>query len=212
MRSIINDIGLISLTILGLGPFGLSAQGQEYIVTYKGDTVLGNIERLDYSPKTGIFINSRSVNKIGYEDQVRFIDVNGKESIYVCGEIMGFNDAGRFFESFYIPDMNSEGINIVFSEKIVSGKANLYKVVQSVIKSGPTRQPEKTIQEYQYLAVAGKPTVRMSSSKKKLRELLIEYLSDDEISIAAINQKSFNKSIVREILRDYNLRKLSKSP
>jgi hypothetical protein len=212
MKSIINCIGLTLLTILGLGTFGISAQGQEYLVTYKGDTVFGTIERVDFSPKTGIFINSRSVNKIGYEDQVRFIDENGKESIYVCGEIMGFNGAGRFFESFYIHDINKEGNNMVFSEKIVSGKANLYKVVQSVIKSGPTRQPEKTVQEYRYLAVAGKPTVRMSSSKKKLRELLIEYLSDDEITLAAINEKGFKNSIVREILRDYNLRNLSKSP
>ncbi len=61
MRPIINDIWLILLTVLGLAPLGLTAQSQEYIITYKGDTVLGNIERLDFSPETGIFINTRSV-------------------------------------------------------------------------------------------------------------------------------------------------------
>jgi len=119
---------------------------------------------------------------------------------------MGFNDAGLFFESFYVPDLNKEGRNIVFSEKIVSGKANLYKVVQSVVRSSPTRETENSIQELQYLAVAGKPTVRMSKSKKKLRELLSNYLSDDEITLAAINEKSFNKSRLLDILRDYNQR------
>ena len=206
MRPIINDIWLILLTILGLAPLGLTAQSQEYIITYKGDTVFGNIERLDFSPETGIFINTRSVDKVGYEDQVRFIDENGKESTFACGEIMGFNDAGRFFESFYTPDLNKEGRNMVFSEKIVSGKANLYKVVQSVVKRAATRETENTVQEYQYLAVAGKPTVRMSNSKKKLRELLSNYLSDDEITLAAINDKGFNKSQLRDILKEYNQR------
>jgi len=206
MRPIINDIWLIFLTILGLVPLGLSAQSQEYILTYKGDTVLGNIERLDFSPETGIFINTRSVDKVGYEDQVRFIDENGKESTFACGEIMGFNDAGRFFESFYTPDLNKEGRNMVFSEKIVSGKANLYRVVESAVIRAPTRETENTVQEYQYLALAGKPTVRMSNSKKKLRELLSNYLSDDEITLAAINDKGFNKSQLRDILKEYNQR------
>jgi len=206
MDSIIYFLRIISLLVIALAPFQICAQNQDYIITYRGDTVLGKIERLDIIPEAGIFINTRSVNRVGYEDQVRFTDESGKESTFACGEIMGFNDAGRFFESFYTPDLNKEGRNMVFSEKIVSGKANLYRVVESAVIRAPTRETENTVQEYQYLALAGKPTVRMSSSKKKLRELLSNYLSDDEITLAAINEKGFNKSQLRYILRDYNRR------
>lgn len=196
---------IISLLVIALAPFQIYSQGQDYIITYKGDTILGNIERLDFRPEIR-FITDKAFDMVGYEDQVIFIDENGKESTFACGEIMGFNDAGLFFESFYVPDLNKEGRNMVFSEKIVSGKANLYKVVQSVVRSSPTRETENSVQELQYLAVAGKPTVRMSKSKKKLRELLSNYLSDDEITLAAINEKSFNKSRLLDILRDYNQR------
>jgi len=195
---------IISLLVIALAPFQIYSQGQDYIITYKGDTILGNIERLDFRPE--IRFITEAFDMVGYEDQVIFIDENGKESTFACGEIMGFNDAGLFFESFYVPDLNKEGRNMVFSEKIVSGKANLYKVVQSVVRSSPTRETEYSVQELQYLAVADKPTVRLSKSKKKLRELLSNYLSDDEITLAAINEKSFNKSRLQDILRDYNQR------
>jgi len=196
---------IISLLVIALVPFQIYSQGQDYIITYKGDTILGNIDRLAFRPEIK-FITDKAFDMVGYEDQVVFIDENGKESTFACGEIMGFNDAGLFFESFYVPDLNKEGRNMVFSEKIVSGKANLYKVVKSVVRSTPTRETVNTVQELQYLAVAGKPTVRMSKSKKKLRELLSNYLSDDEITLAAINEKSFNKSRLQDILRDYNQR------
>ena len=196
---------IISLLVIALVPFQIYSQGQDYIITYKGDTILGNIERLDFRPEIR-FITDKAFDMVGYEDQVIFIDENGKESTFACGEIMGFNDAGLFFESFYVPDLNNEGRNMVFSEKIVSGQANLYKVVKSVVRSSPTRETQNSVQELQYLAVAGKPTVRMSKSKKKLRELLSNYLSDDEITLAVINEKSFNKSRLHDILRDYNQR------
>ena len=196
---------IISLLVIALVPFQIYSQGQDYIITYKGDTILGNIDRLAFRPEIR-FITDKAFDMVGYEDQVIFIDENGKESTFACGEIMGFKDAGQFFESFYVPDLNKEGRNMVFSEKIVSGKANLYKVVQSVVRSSPTRETQNSVQELQYLAVAGKPTVRMSKSKKKLRELLSNYLSDDEITLAAINEKSFNKSRLQDILMDYNQR------
>ena len=196
---------IISLLVIALVSFQIYSQGQDYIITYKGDTILGNIDRLDFRPEIR-FITDKPFDMVGYEDQVIFIDENGKESTFACGEIMGFNDAGLFFESFYVPDLNKEGRNMVFSEKIVSGQANLYKVVKSVVRSSPTRETQNSVQELQYLAVAGKPTVRMSKSKKKLRELLSNYLSDDEITLAVINEKSFNKSRLQDILRDYNQR------
>lgn len=205
MDSIIYFLRIISLLVIAMVPFQICAQNQDYIITYRGDTVLGKIERLDITPGTRSS-DFKAIDRVGYEDQVRFTDESGQESTFACGEIMGFNDAGLFFESFYVPDLNKEGRNMVFSEKIVSGKANLYKVVQSVVRSSPTRETENYVQELQYLAVAGKPTVRMSKSKKKLRELLSNYLSDDEITLAAINEKSFNKSRLLDILRDYNQR------
>lgn len=197
---------IILLSVIALAPFEICAQSQDYIVTYKGDTVLGNIDRWDFSPRIGLFITSGAVDMVGYEDEVRFVDESGEESTFACGEIMGFNDAGRFFESFYVPDLNKEGRNMVFSEKIVAGRANLYEVVQSEIKRAPTMETFNTIHEFQYLALAGKPTVRIPNSKKKLRGLLSNYLSDDEITLAAINEKSFNKSRLQDILRDYNQR------
>ena len=196
---------IISLLVIALAPFQIYSQGQDYIITYKGDTILGNIDRLEFRPEIR-FITDKAFDMVGYEDQVIFIDENGKESTFACGEIMGFNAAGLFFESFYVPDLNKEGRNMVFSEKIVSGQANLYKVVKSVVRSSPTRETQNSVQELQYLAVAGKPTVRMSKSKKKLRELLSNYLSDDQITLAAINEKSFNKSRLQDILQDYNRR------
>jgi len=186
-------------------PFEICAQSQDYIITYRGDTVLGIIDRLDISPELE-FITNRSVEKVGYEDQVIFIDENGKESVYACGEIMGFKDAGRFFESFYVPDLNKEGRNMVFSEKVVAGRANLYKVMQAEMKMAATRETENVIHEFQYLAFAGKKTVRIPNAKKKLRELLSNYLSDDEITLAVIHEKSFNKSQLQDILIDYNRR------
>jgi len=204
-----NPIGgilkIITLAIITLISSEISAQNQDYIITYKGDTIPGKIERLNFTPKAD-FDNFKAVQRVGYEDEIRFIDDSGKETTYACGEIMGFYVAGRFFESLYVRDLNKEGRNMVFSQKIVSGTANLYKVVQSKLVRAATRETENTIQEYQYLAIAGMPTVRMSKSKKKLRELLIEYLSNDEITLAAINEKGFNKSSLQGILRDYNLR------
>ncbi len=196
---------IISLSTIALVPFEICAQSQDYIITYRGDTVLGIIDRLDISPELE-FITNRSVEKVGYEDQVIFIDENGKESVYACGEIMGFKDAGRFFESFYVPDLNKEGRNMVFSEKVVAGRANLYKVMQSEMKMAATRETENVIHEFQYLAFAGKKTVRIPNAKKKLRELLSNYLSDDEITLAVIHEKSFNKSQLQDILIDYNRR------
>ncbi len=196
---------IISLSTIALVPFEICAQSQDYIITYRGDTVLGIIDRLDISPELE-FITNRSVEKVGYEDQVIFIDENGKESVYACGEIMGFKDAGRFFESFYVPDLNKEGRNMVFSEKVVAGRANLYKVMQAEMKMAATRETENVIHEFQYLAFAGKKTVRIPNAKKKLRELLSNYLSDDEITLAVIHEKSFNKSQLQDILIDYNRR------
>ena len=205
MNPIICFFRIFSLSVIALVPFEKCAQSQDYIITYRGDTVLGNIDRLDISPELD-FITNRSVDAVGFEDQVIFIDEKGKESVYACGEIMGFSDAGRFFESFYVPDLNKEGRNMVFSEKVVAGRANLYKVMQSEMKMAATRETEHVIHEFQYLAFAGKQTVRIPNAKKKLRELLSNYLSDDEITLAVINEKSFNKSRLQDILIDYNRR------
>ncbi len=205
MNPIIHYSRIISLSVIALVPFEIYSQSQDYIITYKGDTVLGKIERVNITPETE-FDTFKAVDRVGYEDEVRFIDESGKETTFACGEIMGFNDAGRFYESFYVQDLNKEGRNMVFSEKIVSGRANLYRVVQSTVKRAPTRETEQSLQEFQYLAVAGKPTFRISNSKKKLRELLSNYLSDDEITMAAINEKDFNKSQKQDILKAYNQR------
>jgi len=196
---------IISLLVIALAPFQIYSQGQDYIITYKGDTILGNIDRLEFRPEIR-FITDKAFDMVGYEDQVIFIDENGKEYVYACGEIMGFKDAGRFFESFYVPDLNKEGRNMVFSEKVVAGRANLYKVMQAEMKMAATRETENVIHEFQYLAFAGKKTVRIPNAKKKLRELLSNYLSDDEITLAVIHEKSFNKSQLQDILIDYNRR------
>jgi len=80
---------IISLLVIALAPFQIYSQGQDYIITYKGDTILGNIDRLEFRPEIR-FITDKAFDMVGYEDQVIFIDENGKESTFACGEIMGW--------------------------------------------------------------------------------------------------------------------------
>lgn len=145
-------------------------QAQDYVVTSKGDTLMGKVKPLTYGP----------------DKKVQLVTDNKKKNVYPIVQTRAF----RFNDEMYHPIRTATGYT--FMKLVKQGYLSLYAF-----------QPENQV-GYDGLYLVKKDGSNLEVPNLTFKKLMTRFLSDCEVVSKKIDDGTYGKKELDQIITEYN--------